>query len=71
MPLQPRARPITFHPTREASPIGKDHERQPFTVEVLDSLIGLKCRVWEPNLASLLDYLWGKVKKEDTINNRV
>ena len=67
MPLQPRAKPITFHPTGEASPVGKDHQRQPFTVEVLDSLIGLKRRIWKPNLASLLDYLLGKVKEEDTI----
>ena len=71
MPLQPRGRPITFHPTREASPVSKDHQGQPFTVEVLDGLIGLKRRVWEPNLASLLDYLLGKIKEEDAINTTI
>ena len=67
--LQPRAGPVTFHPTGEASPVGKDHQRQPFTVEVLNGLIRLKRGVWEPNLASLLDNLLGKAKEKDTNND--
>lgn len=52
--------PVTFHPTREASPVGEDHERQPLSVEVIDGLRGLEGRVREPHLASLLDYLLGR-----------
>lgn len=33
---------VTFHPTGEASPVGKDHQRQPLSVEVVDSLGCLK-----------------------------
>lgn len=50
---------VTFHSTGEASPVRKDHQRQPFSVKVIDSLGSLKGRVREPHLASLLDYLGG------------
>lgn len=53
-------RPLTFHSTREASPVGEDHERQPLSVEVIDGLRSLEGRVREPHLASLLDYLLGR-----------
>lgn len=49
---------ITFHATREASPVGKDHQRQPLPVEVVDGLGCLIGRIREPHLTSLLDYLW-------------
>lgn len=71
LPLQPTARPITFHPTREASPVSKDHQRQPFPFEVLDGLKGLKRRVWEPNLASLLDDLLGEMKEETQLTTQL
>lgn len=53
---------VTFHPTREASPVCKDHQGQPFSVEVIDSLCSLEGRVREPHLTSLLDYLLGMEK---------
>lgn len=53
---------VTFHSAREASPVSEDHQREPFSVEVIDSLRSLKGRVREPHLASLLDDLLG-IKK--------
>lgn len=54
---------VTFHSTREASPVSKDHQRQPFSVKIIDSLCSLKGRVREPHLTSLLNYLLG-IKKD-------
>lgn len=50
---------LTFHSPREASPVCKDHQGQPFSVEVLDCLGCFEGRVGEPHLPSLLDYLVG------------
>jgi len=50
---------VTFHSAREAPPVSKHHQRQPLSVEVVDSLRRFKGRVREPHLTSLLDYLLG------------
>lgn len=54
----------TFHPAREASPVGEHHERQIFTVEVTNRLSGFKGRIREPHLASLLQNLIQEHKRE-------
>lgn len=47
----------TFHAAGEASPVGKDHQREVLPVEIPNGLSCFKSRVWEPDLPSLLDYL--------------
>lgn len=47
----------TFHATGEASPVGKDHQREMLPVEVPNSLGRFKSRIRKPDLPSLLDDL--------------
>lgn len=47
----------TFHAAGEASPVGKDQQREMLPVEVPDGLGCFESRVWKPDLPSLLDYL--------------
>ena len=48
---------FTFHAPGEPPPVGKDHQGQLLPVEIIDGLGRLIGRIWEPHLASLLDYL--------------